>query len=197
MSNALDLIMQLAAENNGILFASDASKQGISRESLRQAKLAGLIENVSHGVYITAETLPDDAFILQRKYGKAIFSHETAAYFLGFTTRDPLVFSVTVPSGYNSRLLTDGNAKIYYSAEINQEDIVVTKTMFGREVRCFNIEKTIVDFCSGNFKGDKDVALEVIKAYARSKSKNISKLMNYATTKKAKDTIRGYMEALL
>lgn len=192
-----DLIEQLAAENDGILFALDASKHGISRENLRQATALGLIENIGHGVYITRDALPDDSFILQRKYIKAIFSHETAAYFLGYTTRDPLLYCVTVPSGYNSKLLSLDNVKIYYSKEIRQEDIVETKTMFGRIIHCFNIEKTVCDLCSPRFNGDKDVALEIIKTYARSGNKDISRLMSYATTEKVKKAVRSYMEVLL
>ncbi|MCL2155664.1 MAG: type IV toxin-antitoxin system AbiEi family antitoxin domain-containing protein [Leptospirales bacterium] len=192
-----DLIEQLAAENDGILFAHDAYTRGISRENLRQATVSGKIENIGHGVYISKGTLPDDSFILQKKYNTAIFSHETAAYFLGYTTRDPLVYCVTVPSGHNSKLLSQSNVKVYYSKEIRQEDIAKVITMFGRTVRCFNIEKTICDLCSPRFNGDKDVALEIIKTYARSDNKDISKLMSYATTEKIKKTVRGYMEVLL
>ena len=192
-----DLIEQLAAENDGILFAVDASMRGISRENLRQATVTGAIENIGHGVYVTKDALPDDSFILQRKYSKAIFSHETAAYFLGYTTRDPLVYCVTVPSGYNSKLLSLTDVKVYYSKEIQPEDIIEVKTMFGRTVRCFNIEKTICDLCSPRFNGDKDVALEIIKTYARSGNKDISKLMSYATTDKIRKTVRNYMEVLL
>ena len=192
-----DLIEKLAAENDGILFALDASAHGISRENLRQATAVGTIENIGHGVYVTKDALPDDSFILQRKYSKAIFSHETAAYFLGYTTRDPLVYCVTVPSGYNSKLLSLTDVKVYYSKEIQQEDITEAKTMFGRTVRCFNIEKTICDLCSPRFNGDKDVALEIIKTYARSGNKDISKLMSYATTEKIRKAVRNYMEVLL
>jgi hypothetical protein len=192
-----NLIEKLAAENDGILFAKDASGHGISRENLRQAAARGVIENIGHGVYVTKDTLPDDSFILQRKYSKAIFSHETAAYYLGYTTRDPLVYCVTVPSGYNSKLLSQSNVKVYYSKEIQQENIVEVTTMYGRIIRCFNIEKTICDLCSPRFNGDKDVALEIIKTYARSDNKDISKLMSYATTERVKKVVRGYMEVLL
>lgn len=192
-----DLIERLAGENDGILFAKDASMRGISRENLRQAAMAGIIENIGHGVYVTKDTLPDDSFILQKKYRHAVFSHETAAYYLGYTTRDPLIYCVTVPSGYNSKLLSLDSVKVYYTKEIRQEDIVDVKTMYGRTIRCFNIEKTICDLCSPRFNGDKDVALEIIKTYARSKDKDISKLMSYATTEKVKKSVRGYMEVLL
>ena len=192
-----NLIKQVASENDGILFAQDAPMRGISRENLRQATLAGIIENIEYGVYVTKDTLPDDSFILQKKYSNAIFSHETAAYFLGYTTRDPLIYCVTVPSWHNSKLLSKSHIKIYYSNAIRQEDIVEATTMFGRIIRCFNIEKTICDLFSPRFSGDKDVALEIIKTYARSGNKDISKLMSYATTEKVRKAVRNYMEVLL
>lgn len=192
-----NLIEQLAAENDGILFSLDTKAYGISRENLRQAVLNGIIENIGYGVYALKDAVPDDSFILQKKYNKAIFSHETAGYFLGYTTRDPLVYCVTVPTGYNSTLLSLSNVKIYYSKEIRQNDIVEAKTMFNRTIRCFNIEKTICDLCSPRFNGDKDVALEIIKNYARSDNKDISKLMSYAKYEKVKKAVSYYMEVLL
>jgi len=159
--------------------------------------VSGLIENIGHGVYASPDALPDDCFILQKKYDAAIFSHETAGFLLGYTTRDPLVYCLTVPSGYNSKLLALNNVKLYYAKDIRQEDIVEVKTVFGRTIRCFNIEKTVCDLCSPRFSGDKDVALEIIKAYASSDKKDISKLMSYATTDKIRKAVRSYMEVLL
>jgi len=192
-----ELIQQLAAENDGILFSREAVKRGISRENLRLAVQAGLLENAGRGVYITPDALPDDSFILQSMYNDAIFSHETAGYYLGYTTRDPIIYCVTVQSGHNSKLLKREDVKVYYTKEIKPEDIVEATTIFGRNIRCFNIEKTICDMCSPRFYGDKDVALEILKTYVRSGNKDVSKLMYYATTAKVEKTVRGYMEVLL
>jgi hypothetical protein len=190
-------IEELAAENDGLLFARDAVKRGVPREYLRLAVEEGILESAGWGAYVTRDTLPDVGFILQQRYRAAVFSHETAAYFLGYTTRDPIVHCVTVPSGYNSTLLKHADVKVYYTKRVEKADLVDSSTMFGRKINCFNIEKTICDLCSPRYDGDKDIALEVIKTYARSKDKDISKLMSYAVTEKTRKTVRGYMEVLL
>ena len=195
--NGVQKVLEFAEACDGILFANEAAAKGISREYVRRAAESGLIESVVRGVYVTRDTIGDDAFILQKRYPKAIFSHETAGYYLGYTTRDPLVYSVTIPSAYNPTALLKTGAKVYYAKEIEDTELVTVKTMFGRDIVCFNIEKTICDLCSARFDGDKDVALEIIKAYVRSKEKNIPKLMRCTMAEKTKETIRTYMEILL
>ncbi|GHU97860.1 transcriptional regulator [Clostridia bacterium] len=191
------LIERAVTDGGGILFTDEAAKRGISREALRLATKCGSLERVGHGVYIAAGTLPDECFILQRKYNKAVFSHETAAYFLGYTTRDPLRYTMTVPSRYNSTSLIRAGVKLYYTEKIDNADFEEATTPFGHKIVCFNIEKTICDLCSPRFDGDKDVAVEVIKEYARSGKKDIARLMSYATTNKVEQAVRGYMEVLL
>jgi predicted nucleotidyltransferase component of viral defense system len=184
------LIERALTDGGGILFASEAAKRGISREALRLAAKSGVLERVGYGVYIASGTLPDECFILQQKYNKAVFSHETAAYFLGYTTRDPLRFTVTVPSRYNSTSLIRTGVKPYYTEKIDSTDFEDVTTPFGHKIVCFNIEKTICDLCSPRFAGDKDITVEVIEEYARSSKKDIAKLMSYATTNKIEQAIR-------
>ena len=192
-----NIVLKIAELNDGILFTNEITARDIPREYIRRAVESGLLENVKRGVYITKNSIPDDAFILQKQYPKAIFSHETAGYYLGYTVRDPLVYSVTVPSTYSTTALLKARTEVYYAKTIDSADLVAAKTMFGREIVCFNIEKTICDLCSPRFSGDKDVALEIVKTYARSKGRNIPKLMRYATTEKVRKTVRNYMEVLL
>jgi predicted transcriptional regulator of viral defense system len=189
-------IERIARENGGILFSKELTALGIAREYLRQAEADGILERVERGVYVTQDAVVDSSFILQKKYNKAVFSHETAAYFLGYTTRDPLVFSVTVPTGYNARPLKRSRIKVYYSGKINDGDIIQATSAYLRNIACFNIEKTICDMCSARFDGDKDVALEAIKTYKNSKERNIPKLMRYANAQKVYDTVSKYMEVL-
>ncbi|MDR0832082.1 MAG: type IV toxin-antitoxin system AbiEi family antitoxin domain-containing protein [Bacillales bacterium] len=190
-------IVKLADENGGILFSSVVTAHGIPREYIRRATREGYLENVARGVYVTHDALADEAYILQTQYPKAIFSHETAAYYLGYTTRDPLVYTVIIPTGYNATPLKKNGTKVYYSAKIDKSLFVKAVTPFGREIVCFSIEKTICDMCSASFKGDKDIAIEVIKSYVRSKNRNIPALIRHATTERVKKTLKGYLEVLL
>jgi hypothetical protein len=53
-------------------------------------------------------------FVIQARYKAAIFSHETAAYLLDLADRTPLLYSFTVPSGYNATSLKTMGVKVYF-----------------------------------------------------------------------------------
>ena len=41
-------------------------------------------------------------YLLQRKYGRGIYSHDTALYLLGYSDRIPAKYTMTFPKGYNA-----------------------------------------------------------------------------------------------
>jgi len=75
-----DTLDKLLQNNNGYLKTSEAVRVGISRTYITvYARRYGL-ERVAHGLYISPEAWEDGLYVIQTRYPKAVFSHETALY---------------------------------------------------------------------------------------------------------------------
>lgn len=96
-------------EHHGVLLAKEAAAAGISSTYLTEFVRQGKLERTGYGAYLTPDAFEDTMYVLQKRRGKIIFSHDTALFLHDLTDRDPLMYSVTVPTGYNTKNLnTEG-----------------------------------------------------------------------------------------
>ena len=96
MPNELQSILM---QNNGIITTAQANEVGVSNERLRLLVTSGDLERVTFGVYILPDEFADKMFIAQLRRPKIIYSHETALFLHDLTDRDPINYTVTVPTG--------------------------------------------------------------------------------------------------
>ncbi|AJD90298.1 hypothetical protein JMA_09810 [Jeotgalibacillus malaysiensis] len=189
---------QLIKERSGIVVTSEAEKHGIPRHYLTVLLREGALEKVSHGVYITPDTFEDEMYIIQMRNPKVIFSHETAVFLHDLTDRDPLEWSVTVPTGYNTAKLKSAGIKAYsVKKTLHLMGAAEVQTMFGRKVIAYDRERTICDLIRNKNNMDIAVLNDSIKKYLNSKDKNIPLLMKYAGELRVQKILRTYMEVLL
>jgi len=80
---------------------SKQEELAISRAHLAELLKDGVVERYARGIYTSSDKFEDEMQLLQLRFGRAIYSHETALFLHGLCDRSPLRFSVTVPSGYN------------------------------------------------------------------------------------------------
>jgi len=86
-------------KHNGYITVALGKEAGLSHTSILRAVKAGLVERVAHGVYESVDEYGDMLYANQLRRPKMIYSHGTALYLHDLTDRDPLNFSVTVPTG--------------------------------------------------------------------------------------------------
>ena len=110
----LDTLRKILSEQNGLILTSDLAEFNIPRTYLSIMERNMEIERVSRGVYRSPTTLEDEMFSLQSRYKSCIYSHETALFLHDLTDRNPLAFSISVPSGYHSSVLNGSGHKIFY-----------------------------------------------------------------------------------
>jgi predicted transcriptional regulator of viral defense system len=135
---------------------------------------------------------------LQAKYTSAIFSHDSALFLHDLTDRDPLQYSVTVPAGYNSQNIKDIGVKVFsVKKKLYDLGLTISKTMFGREIKCYNMERTICDILRSRKQLDIAIVTDAIKRYSKRKDKNLPQLMRYAESFRVTKILRSYMEVLL
>lgn len=175
-----------------------ANAVGVSNERLRLLVQASELERVSFGVYALPDELVDKMHIAQLRRPKIIYSHETALFLHDLTDRDPLCYSVTVPTGYNTtKLREDGFTVFTIKRELHSEDVVKLQTMFGHTIASYGLERTICDCLRSRNQMDIAVVTDAIKRYAKRKDKNLNALMRMGELFGVAKLLRSYMEVLL
>ena len=194
-SNGLQNILQ---NNGGAISTSEANAVGISNERLRLLVKSGDLERVSHGVYVSPDEFLDKMYVTQKRKSKIIYSHETALFLHGLTDRDPVNYTVTVPTGYNAKSLIDDGFTIFsIKRELHEMGITSINTIFGNKVVAYDAERTICDCIRSRNHMDVAVVTGAVKQYAKRKDKNLNLLMSMAKTFRVTTILRGYMEVLL
>lgn len=197
MTNS-EKIDKLIVEKNGILTTKEMEEAGIPRQMLPELIKKGKLEKIRHGTYISPEVLVDEMYAIQLRSDKIVFSNETALYLHDLTDRDPLVFTVTVPRGYGTgRLRDSGISVVTVMPDIFDIGVIKGKTIHGREILVYDLERTICDIIKARGKMDKDTYYNALKRYAASSRKDINKLMEYAKRLNLYKQVRDEMEGFL
>lgn len=188
----------LLQENNGFLKTSDVVAAGVSRTVLGGFVREHGLERVAHGLYMSQDAWEDGMFVIQTRYPRAVFSHESALYLLSLANREPAPFSVTLKTGTNSAELSKQGVKVYKVREgLFSEGVIEARSPSGHKVRTYNAERTICDLFRSRRNIELQVLQEAVKTYIRQKEKNIPLLMRYAKMFSVEVHVRQYLEALL
>ena len=162
----------LEASRDGTITAAQVTEAGLRRSILQEFVKSGEIYRFGRGLYVQSSAWEDDFYLLQRKYGRGIYSHDTALYLLGYSDRTPVKYTMTFPKGYNAQSL-------------KQENLIIKRVV-----------QTLCDILRGS-GSDVQIVGEAMKRYAACKHKNIHKLMQYAEQLRVKPKVLRYMEVLL
>jgi predicted transcriptional regulator of viral defense system len=193
-----DKVIKLLKEKNGILTSGEAKEAGVAYKTLQRMSQVGEIEKLEEGLYMDPNQMKDEYFLTQYKCKKGIFSHETALFFHDLTDRTPLQLMLTIPSGYNTRLLEEKEKyKFFYISEkLLPIGRIKMETPFGHKVNVYNKERTICDCLKKKDQLDLDIITEAVKRYFKNPGADYAKLLKYAEIFNTKDLVRKYMEVL-
>ena len=191
-------IADVLAKQKGTITSQDISALGVSRTMLGRYVSAGLLERVGRGLYTSVDVLPDEIFALSKRNEKMIFSHATALFLLGKSERTPFNHYVTVRSRDTiSVSLRQDLICFYVKDELIDLGRIDVTTQFGNIVPCYNLERTICDLIRNRRRLDEELFLSTMKAYAADKSRNISRLGEYAQCMGIEDKVNKILEVIL
>jgi len=191
-------LQSVLKKNGGFVTTAQANAVGISNERLRLLVKAGLLERVTFGVYVGSDEFPDSMYIAQLRRPKIIYSHETALFLHDLTDRDPIKYSVTVPTGYNaSRLKGKGFTVHTINRDLYPIGVTHRTTLFGNSVTVYGMERTICDCLRSRNQVDIAIISDALKRYIKRKDKDLNVLMEMAETFKVTQRLRSYLEVLL
>ena len=194
----IEIINNILEKNNGIIKTEDLKEENIARHYLKILQEKGEIIKLDRGIYARPDVWEDEMYILQAKYKKSIFSHETALFLHELTDRTPIYYRVTIPNNYNPKNLKYENVKLNYSVnELLEIGVIEVTTSYGNYVRCYDKEKTICDIIRNKENENIEVVTDALKMYVSRRDKDLQLLMKYATVLKIEKKVREYMEILI
>ena len=187
----------LQKSENGTLTSAQVTEAGFHRSVLQEFVKRGEIYRFGRGLYVKSSAWEDDFYLLQRKYGRGIYSHDTALYLLGYSDRAPAKYTMTFPKGYHAASLKEENVEIRRVIPENYAfGQVEIESPSGNSICVYNLERTLCDILRGS-GSDVQIVVEAMKRYAISKDKNMHRLMAYAEQLHVKPKVQKYMEVLL
>ena len=191
-------ILKMLTNNNGILTTKELNKKNIDRVYLTRLVNKGYLMRIKKGLYVATNTWGDEYFNLV--YGtNAIFSYETALYFLGLCESVPTKYNLTVPRGYNSSLNNNDKVILHFvkkeNFNIGKETI---KSPQGQMIDCYNAERSICDLLKDKQNQDIEIIKYAITEYLNNKNdRNLPRLMEYAKIFNVEKTLNNYLEILM
>ena len=195
---ALQKIENTEQTGTGVFTLTQLKNAGTSAASVQRAVARGKLERVARGVYQLPESMEDELYHAQLRRKQMIYSHDTALFLHGLNDRDPLKYTVTVPTGYNTKRLTDEGFKVFsLKKELQEQDIEEVKTSYGHLVRAYNVERTICDCLRSRNKLQSEIVLSGLKGYVRRRDRNLNLLMTTAENFGIAKLLRTYLEVLL
>lgn len=197
MTNKEKIKVLLEASPDGTITTEQVTAAGLHRSILQELVENGELYRFGRGLYVRSNAWEDDFYLLQRKYGRGIYSHDTALYLLGYSDRTPAQYTMTFPKGYNSPSLKQKSINIKRVVPENYSfGVIELKSPCGNPIRVYDLERTLCDILRGS-GSDIQIVSAAMKKYAASKEKDIHKLTQYADQLRVKPKVLRYMEVLL
>jgi predicted transcriptional regulator of viral defense system len=193
-----ELVLELLQKNNGILESKQVTEAGIDNKILQRLEQAREIERIGRGLYVDVNYMKDEYFVAQYRCKQGIYSHETALFFHDLCDRTPLQLMLTIPNGYNTRILKDKEKYkfFYYKKELYEIGKLKLKSPYGNEITVYDKERTICDCLRKKDKMDMDLVLTAVKQYMRKPEADFARLLKYAKLFHVREMVRQYVEVL-
>jgi len=191
-------ILDIAKQNNGYITTELITKQGIAKMFLTQLVRENQLIRIDRGLYMLSDYIEDEYLKYQNLNPNAIYSLETALYFHNLSDRIPIVLDMFVPNNYAGSLIKNANIRLtYINKDLLGLGIIEIDSPMGQKIKSYDMDKTICDIVKYKSKIDIEIYSSALKNYAKSKNKNLTKLMKYAKEMKIEEKIRDIMEVLL
>lgn len=190
-------ILNILKKHNGVLKTSELKSYNISLKKVQRMAYSGQLERIANGLYLHPDFLEDEYYVTSYRVPKGIFSYDSALYLHRLSDENPVSFTLTIPSGWNSSLIKEERYKFYYLKEelwlLGQEFV---KTPYGNVVPVYSAERTLAEMIAKIERFDRDLILSSLKEGLRSNRLDILKLLNFGEVFKKREMIRAYLEVI-
>jgi predicted transcriptional regulator of viral defense system len=197
--NIEEVIENIVKSNKGYVTRKEIDRRKIPSIYLSRAVKKLNLKQVARGFYAELEWIEDPYIIFQYTYPRFIYSFNSAIFLFNLGDKMPNYLEVTGP--FNYRPMANGKSGVITHTDTVDESynlgITVVKTSLGNTVRVYDKEKTICDLIKFKDRIEFEVYAKALNKYAKSKDKDINKLMDYARIMKIENKVRSQMEIIL
>jgi predicted transcriptional regulator of viral defense system len=200
MNQMIQQASQIFSTHDGILKTSQALALGIAPRTLYTMRDAGLIRQISRGVYQLDNQEPlsnPDLVRVAIRISKAVICLISALHFYGLTTQIPHKVYIALPQPAEKPRLEFPPLDIIWLSEKSYRAGITEHPMDGFPIKVYSREKTIADCFKFRNKIGIDVALEALKEYLKISDRNIDQLLAYARIDRVEPLVSRYLEALI
>ena len=186
-------IEELMKKNNGYITSKELDMFGIHRMYLSIMQEKGIIEKVASGIYIDFNKVIDNYYVFGLSMPNVIFSHMTALYFHGLSTKAPNgVYDITVKRSYSSVHLRKHNV-FYVDNDIYKLGLIEIETPMGNKVKAYDVERCICDIIRSKNRMDLELIKHSVREYIKRKDKDLVRLSLYAEKLGIKEVVMDYV----
>ena len=195
-----DHLLEIIENNTGVITTKEALDHGFHKDTLKALVVDGKLEKVATGLYALPHENIDEYLYFTHRIKKGVFSHETAAYLQGLTTKIPCNYVMTIMVGDNvsrvTRLKDNINFK-YVDKELFEIGKVEQLSPFGRILLTYDKERTVLDIIRDKDRIEGQIFRETIRTYFFNTDMNILKLSQYAVSMNMEDELTQYTEIMI
>ena len=190
----------LFQEHGGILRTSEALRLGIHPRTLYALRDAGILEQLSRGLYHLAESPPlsnPDLVTVALKIPQAVVCLVSALNFHELTTQISHAVDVALRRGAERPRLDYPPLRIFWFSGPAWSEGIEVYQVDGVSIRIYCPEKSVADSFKYRRKIGLDVALEALKLYRQTPKFDVNKLLRYAHICRVANVMKPYLEILL
>lgn len=195
-----DHLLEIIENNTGVITTKEVLDNGFHKDTLKALVVDGKLEKVATGLYALPHENIDEYLYFTHRIKKGVFSHETAAYLQGLTTKIPCNYVMTIMVGDNvsrvTRLKDNINFK-YVDKELFEIGKVEQLSPFGRILLTYDKERTVLDIIRDKDRIEGQIFRETIRNYFLNTDMNILKLSQYAVSMNMEDELTQYTEIMI
>jgi predicted transcriptional regulator of viral defense system len=187
-------------DRGGVLKTGEALGAGIHPRMLYEMHRAGILEQLTRGLYRLTDLPPlgnPDLVSVSLKIPNGVICLISALAYHEITTQIPHEVYVALDRGTESPRLTHPPIRIFWFSGQAFTHGIETHKIDGVPVRIYSPEKTIADCFKYRNKIGLDTAIEALKLYRKKKHFKSEELMQFARVCRVEKVIRPYLEALL
>ena len=185
-------------DESGMITTKDVARNNQSKADFYNYLKKNNFEQISRGIYASQDSWVDPLLIAHMRCPKAVISHDVALHYYGLVDREPSSPTLTIYSGYNtSRLKAAGYKVFFVKKECLDLGKVEVTDLDGNTIPMYDLERTMYDLVRNRNSFEIQDFNTALKAYARKKEKNLTKLFEYAQMLRVEKLMRSYMEVLL
>ena len=186
--------------HGGVLRMSEALYAGIHRRMLYSMLEAGVIEQLSRGLYRLADLPPfgnPDLVSVSLKIPNGVICLISALAYHEITTQVPHEVYVALDRGTEAPRLNHPPLRVFWFSGKAFTVGIEKHKIDGVPVRIYSAEKTIADCFKYRNKIGLDTAIEALKLYRERKRFKGDDLVKFSKVCRVEKVMRPYLEALL